>query len=186
MPDEDDETIIAAIAKRRGVSRDAVATALAALRRGGGRMAQFSHSEFGGMAQWVFGGMSMIGDMFNSQLKATFEGVMADLADALRSGSLSSGRATHGSAAGEAMGSGQWWPAEFGSPSSVGSQNSVRYAFFPKAHRLVIEEDGKRSVYDTGSHRISGVSLQQHGSRRSLAFHSQHGPVRLDELTRLD
>jgi hypothetical protein len=182
MP-EDDETVIAMIAERHGVSRDAVATALAALRRGGGRMAQFSHAEFGGMAQWIAGGMSMVGDMFNARLKATFEAVMADLVDALRSGRLSSKQAPRGS---EAAGAGSWWPAEFGSPSTVGSQNSVRYAFFPKAQRLVIEEDGRRAIYDTADHRISGVSLQQHGARRSLAFHSQHGPVRLDELRRVE
>jgi len=183
MPEEDEDMLIATIAKRHGVGRDAVANALGALRRGGGRMAQFSHAEFGGMTQWIAGGMSMIGDMFNTPLRAKFEAVMEDLAEALRSGRLSSGRGARDGGPSE---SGQWWPSEFGSPSTVGAQNSVRYAFFPKTRRLVIEEDGRRSIYDTGDHRISGVSLQQHGGSRSLAFRSQHGPVRLDELTRLE
>ena len=26
----------------------------------------------------------------------------------------------------------KWWPNELGQPSSSGSQNSMRYAFFPK------------------------------------------------------
>jgi hypothetical protein len=33
----------------------------------------------------------------------------------------------------------KWWPDELGQPSSSGSQNSMRYAFFPKARRLLIE-----------------------------------------------
>ena len=37
---------------------------------GGGGMAQFSHSEFGGLGQWVAGGPIMISDMFNNALKA--------------------------------------------------------------------------------------------------------------------
>ena len=57
----------------------------------------------------------------------------------------------------------------------------MRYAFFPDARRLVIDDDGKRTVYDTGDHRISGVSQQQGGSQ-SLTFSSQSGAVRLEDL----
>jgi hypothetical protein len=35
-------------------------------------MAQFSHADFGGMSQWS-PGMSMVGDMFNTQLKAKLD-----------------------------------------------------------------------------------------------------------------
>ena len=74
-----------------------------------------------------------------------------------------------------------WWPAELGTPSTSGSQNGLRYAFFPEKRRLLIEQGGKLTTYDTGDHRIGGVS-QQGGQGQSLAFTSQSGPVRLDEL----
>jgi hypothetical protein len=78
----------------------------------------------------------------------------------------------------------KWWPADLGQPSSSGSQNAVRYAFFPEKRRLLIERDGNLTTYDAGDHRISGVSQHQsHG--HSLAFTSQHGPVNLGELKQI-
>jgi hypothetical protein len=44
------------IAQRTGFSRDAVTSMLFSLAAGGGGMAQFSHSEFGGSGQWMAGG----------------------------------------------------------------------------------------------------------------------------------
>jgi putative SOS response-associated peptidase YedK len=64
-----DGDLIDRMAKKHSVSPAAVQVVLAALRSGGGRMAQFSHADFGGMSQWS-PGMSMVGDMFNTQLKA--------------------------------------------------------------------------------------------------------------------
>jgi len=40
------------MAKKYSVSPAAVQVVLAALRSGGGRMAQFSHADFGGMSPW--------------------------------------------------------------------------------------------------------------------------------------
>ncbi len=77
-----------------------------------------------------------------------------------------------------------WWPAELGEPSTSGGQNDVKYAFFADKQRLAIQQDGAITVYDSGEHRISGVSQQQ-GGHRSLAFASQLGTVDLDRLTRL-
>ena len=57
------------MAKRHSVSLDAVRIVLEAIRRGGGRMAQFSHADFGGMSQWS-PGMSMVGDMAARLLSA--------------------------------------------------------------------------------------------------------------------
>jgi hypothetical protein len=78
-----------------------------------------------------------------------------------------------------------WWPAELGHPSTSGAQNDQRYAFFPDKHRLLIEQDGRLTTYDSGSHRIGGVSQQQSTGHR-LAFTSQHGDVELDDLKRVD
>ena len=174
----EERSVLEEIARRRQVSTDAVATALAALRRGGGTMAQLTHAEFGGMSQWSRGGMSMIGDMFNSATKARFDGVMADLSEAIASGKLGSPAERTGAAD---EWSESWWPAELGSPSTVGGQNETRYALFPGTRRLLVEEAGKRTIYDTGGHQISGVSQQQ-GSARTLTFSSQHGPVSLADL----
>ena len=81
----------------------------------------------------------------------------------------------------------RWWPEGLGEPSTSGGSNGLRYAFFPEARRLVIERGGARTTYDTGSHRIGGVSSQQqNGGEPSVSFTSQHGAVRLDELRRVD
>jgi hypothetical protein len=57
-----EEAFIARVSIRHSVSADAVRTILRALRSGGGSMAQFSHSDFGGMSQWS-PGMTMVGDI---------------------------------------------------------------------------------------------------------------------------
>ena len=41
-------------------------------------MAQFSHADFGGMSQWS-PGMSMVGDMFNTQLKSRLDALCTDI-----------------------------------------------------------------------------------------------------------
>jgi hypothetical protein len=75
----------------------------------------------------------------------------------------------------------KWWPDDLGQPSTSGSQNGIRYAFFPEKQRLLIEQGGKLTTYDSGDHHISGVS-QQGGQGQSLTFTSQKGAVKLDEL----
>lgn len=76
-----------------------------------------------------------------------------------------------------------WWPQELGQPSTSGGQNGMRYAFFPDARRLVIDADGKRTTYDTGDHRINGVS-QANGS--APTFSSQQGDVSVKDLKTVD
>lgn len=77
----------------------------------------------------------------------------------------------------------RWWPDEFGFPSSSGGQNDVRYAFFPEKRRLLVERRGQLAIYNSGDHRISGVSSQQgNGGEPSLTFNSQHGAVRPEDL----
>jgi hypothetical protein len=77
-----------------------------------------------------------------------------------------------------------WWPSELGDPSTQGTQNNMRYAFFPEKKRLLIEKDGHVTTYNSADHQISGVS-QQHGGHQSLSFTSQHGPIDLGSLTKL-
>src|ERR1700734_3561434 len=75
-----------------------------------------------------------------------------------------------------------WWPSDLGVPSSLGTQNEVRYAYFPATRRLAIDINGKVTVYDTQDHQISGFSQQQPGSG-SLTFSSQLGGVDVSRLS---
>ena len=123
------------------------------------------------MGQWSRGGGIMIGDMFNHSLKAKVEQLCSALAEHVDEKGGSD----------DALGAGDWWPRDLGRPSAVGSQNEEAYACFPDKRRLAIRDvDGVR-VYDTGDHRISGVSQQQ-GGGRDLTFASQHGTVRQSDL----
>ncbi|MCZ0960029.1 SHOCT domain-containing protein [Paracoccus benzoatiresistens] len=161
---------VAQVARRHGFSLDAAEALLAALAQGGGRQAQFDHPELGGMGQWS-GGMLMIGEMFDNNLKARVAGLIQDLAD--MAGSVSQ--------ASQARGGESPWPSELGAPSSSGAQNDMRYAVFPASRRLAVMRGGQMFLYDTGEHQISGVSQQQ-GAGHALSFTSQHGPVSLDSL----
>jgi hypothetical protein len=168
MPDSIDE-----VAKRHGFSTAAVRAMAEALRRGGGGMAQFNHPDLGGPGQWSAGGMVMIGDMFNNDLKARVDSLAKDLAES--SGPIAAAGEEH---TGQ---TGGWWPDKLGTPSSSGSQNDMRYACFPDEHRLAVQRDGRVRVYDTGEHRITGFSQQQ-SSGQTLSFSSESGAVRLEDL----
>lgn len=76
---------------------------------------------------------------------------------------------------------GDWWPADLGAAGSLGSQNNLRYAYFPVARRLAIDVAGQVTVYDTGDHQISGFGQQQSGDQ-SITFTSQFGTVRVADL----
>ena len=160
--------------QQHGFSSEAVANLVRALLAGRGTMAQFDHPELGGRGQWVQGGMIMIGDMFNHALKARVDALCAGLAGIVREEVAPGLQAGGGS-------SEAWWPEGLGVPASAGSQNEMRYAYFPQTRRLAIQSGGRTAVYDTGDHQIGGVAQQQSGSG-SLAFTSQHGPVRLESL----
>jgi hypothetical protein len=74
-----------------------------------------------------------------------------------------------------------WWPSDLGEASTMGSAGDVRYAYFSKHHRLIVERDGKRTTYDTGDHEVHGV-MQSSSSADGLSFSSQHGRVDLGDL----
>ena len=182
--------IIEEIARRYYVSVDAVMTLLYAVNNGGGTMAQFSHPEFGGSGQWMQGGMTMVGDMFNNSLKAKVDNLCSELSQLLANQPLfvqpapspTQNQGGYDSVSLFVNGGGnQWWPSDLGSPSSSGSQNNIRYAIFPAARRLAIDINGQVTVYDTLDHQIGGVGQQQ-GSDSSLTFSSQYGLVSINTL----
>ncbi|WP_437659730.1 SHOCT domain-containing protein [Sorangium sp. So ce1182] len=188
------------LSQRYFVSTDAVMTLLQALVNGHGTMAQFYHPELGGGGQWMQGGMTMVGDMFNHGLKAKVDGLCSELSSLLASQPFAPAPASYSSQGqggqqqqqgggggfggspvslfvpSSGGGSGSWWPGELGVPSSTGSQNNIRYAYFPGARRLAVDVNGRVSVYDTLDHQIGGVSQQQ-GSGSSVTFTSQYGVV---------
>jgi hypothetical protein len=181
------------IGQRHGFSGRAATAMFDAIVAGGGSMAQFDHPEFGGSGQWMRGGMLMVSDLFNHALKARVQNLCGDLAAWLADHPAIAARGRHtppsrgagdAAAAAPSGSSAQapWWRGDWGAPSSTGAQNGMRYAWFPAERRLAIEVDGQVTVHDTGPHVIQGFSQQQQTADASLAFTSQHGPVRLSEL----
>jgi hypothetical protein len=165
------------IANRTGFSANAVLSMLDSYLAGNGGMAQFNHPEFGGSGQWMRGGMVMIGDMFNNNLKYR----VSDLCDQLGVFSQNNGYFEAATQNSPMFSGGGWWPGGYGAPNSTGAQNNVRYAYFAGARRLAVDIGGRVSVYDTLDHQIGGVSQQQSGTG-SVTFTSQYGNV---DLTRL-
>jgi hypothetical protein len=159
-----DDELVERMAKRHSVSPAAVQVVMTALRSGGGRMAQFSHADFGGMWQWS-PGMSKVGDMFNTQLKAKLDALCSDLAAHLEASGAAGGARSAADEVSYRSMPGPAWPAGLGRPGAVGAQNDLRYAVFPEARRLVIDDRGTFTVYDTGHHRIFGVAQAQSGDR---------------------
>lgn len=167
------QSIVNDVAQRYNLSQDAVICMLAAVNSGGGSMAQFNCPELGGSGQWMQGGMTMVGDMFNSGLKNTVNNLCAELSNALINTQM------FPVVPAGTKNSNQWWPTDLGSPFSSGSQNDIRYAVFP--NRLAIQSNGQVTVYDTLDNNISGVSQQQ-GGDTSLTFSSQYGTISVNSL----
>ncbi|MET0455400.1 MAG: SHOCT domain-containing protein [Mycobacterium sp.] len=186
------EHAIADIARRFGLSREAVLAMLFAVHAGGGTMAQFAIPELGGSGQWMRGGMTMVGNMFDNALKARVDALCSELAQLLATATVFPEPASPTDPASPARPtspagptSANWWPADLGVPSSSGGQNDARYAVFPGIRRLAIQARGVTRVFDTGEHRIGGVQQQQGGGPGSVSFTSQLGTFDVSSLTEL-
>jgi len=195
------QKIVGDLASRHGFSTDAVQHMLVAVMNGNGQMAQFNHPEFAGSGQWMSGGMTMIGDMFNNFLKGNIQSLCADIASTLQqqgtpfqSGSFQSqsqnGVDSQSQMSGGVRGSSSlfvpdlsqnWWPADLGNPNATGNQNQTQYAYFGDSCRLAVKTGSSVWVYDTLQHRIGGFSQQQ-GAKGSITFSSQFGTVDLSSL----
>lgn len=195
------QQLVQELSQRHGVSLDAATHLLIAVHNGNGTMAQFSHPEFGGSGQWMRGGMTMVSDLFNWQLKARVDNLCNDISNALAnhqsapfSGSFQS--QSQGGLHSQTQASGgspavnslfvpdpatNWWPTDLGAPSATGSQNDIGYAYFAAAHRLAVKTGDDVWVYDTLNHQIGGFSQQQ-GTGGSISFASQFGTIALASL----
>jgi hypothetical protein len=170
------------LAQRYGVSTDAVRSLLSAVSAGGGTMAQFYIQELGGGGQWMRGGMTMVGDMFNSRLQSVVSGLCAELSALLASQQVFAPVPASPAGGSWTAPANSWWPSDLGSPSSTGGQNDVRYAYFPRSRRLAIDRNGAITIYDTLDHQIGGVQQQQGGYAGSLSFTSQYGTFTVESL----
>ncbi len=188
------EKIVAALAQQYKIGAEAVKMMLDAVARGGGTMAQFNVPEFGGSGQWMRGGMTMAGDMFNNSMKATVDNLCTELSNLMEAQVGLFAPAGQSQSQSQSAGSSSytwkspsfsWWPAELGNPASTGSQNSLRYAYFPEIRRLAIDLGGSIEVYDTTGFNIQGFGQQQGGDAASITFTSQRGTVRLQSLPRV-
>ena len=127
----------------------------------------------------------MVGDMFNTQLKAKLDALCSDLAAHLDTSETAGGaRAGVDVSYRSQTRTKDWCPAGLGRPAAVGAQNDLRYAVFPETRRLAIDDQGTVSVYDTRSHRIFGVAQNQ-SAARTLTFTSQDGLVRIADLPKV-
>src|SRR5258708_22678763 len=115
-----DDELVDRMAKKHAVSSAAVHVVLAAQ---GGRMAQFSHADFGGMSQWS-PGMSMVGDMFNTRLKSKLDALCTDIAASMEASTDGGVRSAVDEVSYRSMSSSSdWWPSGLGRPGAVGAQN---------------------------------------------------------------
>ena len=177
------DTAITAIAQRHGLSREAVLAMLFAVHTGGGTMAQFAIPELGGSGQWMRGGMTMVGNMFDNALKVRVDALCSELAQLLATTVVFPASTANTPAGFSAT---NWWPTNLGTPSATGGQNDARYAVFPSTRRLAIQIDGLTRVFDTGEHHIGGVQQQQGGGPGSVSFTSQLGTFDVLILSELD
>jgi hypothetical protein len=187
----DSTKLVQEVSQRNRLSEEAVGILLKALESSGYSMAQFNHPDLGGMGQWS-GGMTMIGDFSNSELKGRVERACSELVEGMKGeeGIKERSKLEEGSTSNDSVGSSKsnnknWWPEDFGAISSSGSQNGCDYAYSSATHRLALRNDSKVTIYDTGKHEIYGVAQQQ-GRSSSLEFQSQLGTVTAGELTRIN
>ena len=170
---QDGQNLVNSLSRRYNLSFDAVMHMLIAVNNGSGSMAQFNCPELGGGGQWMRGGMTMVGDMFNYGLKSTVDNLCNELANGLANMQVFMPLAKGSKS------SNQWWPGDLCQPFSRGAQNSTRYAIFP--NRLAVEVNGNVTVYDTLDNNIGGISQQQ-GGNSSLTFSSQYGTIPVNTL----
>lgn len=163
------EEAIKDIASSHDVSVGTVAILLNSLETTGGNQVQFNISELGGMGQWQ-PGMVMVGDMFNSGLKYKVDQICSELSAWVRSRPKEEPK--HGTSI----------ITDNSSATFKGSQNNSHYAYHASDKRLVIENGGKTTLYDTTGYPLTGVQQSQDGSGKRLSFTYPGGTVQVSEL----
>lgn len=166
---------LAEIASQHGVSVETVQALWEGLRKSGGNLVQFNIPELGGMGQWM-PGMVMVGKMGDHALKAKVDALCSQLAGV-------AGVEPEAEAAPRISSTEHWWPESYGAPGSTGGQNATRYAYFAGKNRLLVEQEGKVTAYDTTGYTVYGTGQQQGGGTGALTLSTDKGPILLDRLT---
>jgi len=206
------QQIIDDIARRYGYSTDAVLSMLQSVINGNGSMAQFNHPEFAGSGQWMRGGMTMVSDMFNNNLKNSVNNLCSELSqlvaaqpDLLRTGSFQS----------QSQGGQQQNSYSGGTNTETWNQEPATGAslFVPPAQggsgdwwgpdlrwpNSTGAQNGVRYAYFAQAHRLAievngrvtvydtldhqiGGFSQQQSYGGSLSFNSQHGLIDVARL----
>ena len=159
---------------------------LTALSAGNGSQARFNHRDLGGMGQLSEGGMIMIGDMFNQELKYRVDRLCRELVRVLGQKPLAHIHQSQSQGGAEGVSlfvagpssRDQWWPEELGSPTSTGAQNDLRYTYFKNSRRLAIQQDGRVHVYNTGEQRITDFAQAQSWGSNADLYHSTGSATR--------
>ena len=113
------------IAGRYDLKVESVEALVNAVIKGNGSMAQFNIAELGGNGQWMKGGMTMVGDMFNNSLKAKVDKLCAELSN-LVSTKVIFEESHESGFEGKSNISNSSLPPAFGSPTSSGAQNNFK------------------------------------------------------------
>jgi ketosteroid isomerase-like protein len=79
-----------------------------------------------------------------------------------------------------------WWPEDLGQPSTAGSEDDLKYAYFADSHRLAVSRGGEVTIYDTADHEITGVSQKRGSDEGDVSFSGPDGEVSLGSLKVVD
>lgn len=161
---------ITAVAQEFMVQESTVRQLLAGLQRNGGRQVQFNIAELGGMGQWQAGGMIMVGDMFNNELKAKVDKlcrVLIEMPTDTENDTFVPIQPSVGS-------------KRFA--SIKGSQNGISYAYYQAEDILEITDNNGIKKYDTKGFLLTGVQQSQSNDSRKLSFSHADGSVEVEDL----
>jgi hypothetical protein len=168
------------IAERYQVNEDHVRELYRQLERSNGTQVQFSCPELQGPIQWM-PGMVMVSNPTDHQLRSRVDGLCCELVAVLR-GSDTAAPAALTRPWNEAAAEGEsWWPATFGHATTAGSQNGIRYAYFPDKQRLLVQQGARVDAFDTAGYQIMGAGQQQ-GNTSTLTFATDRGSISTREL----
>jgi hypothetical protein len=78
----------------------------------------------------------------------------------------------------------RWWPEDLGQPNATGGQDQVQYAYPKDVHRLLLREEGRISIYDTGGYQIQGISQASDIAHARVL--TDGGPIEISQLKQLE
>lgn len=146
------------LAQKYQISLQALAVLEDALRRGGGKVAQFSHPELGGMGQWM-PGMTIVSD-FSKQ--ATVAGLCQELALHVGSAPSAASDSTH--------------------LGLSGSCGDLHYSYSRAKNILEVTVAGRVQRYRTDGHEITSASASSFGSQFKLHLSGPQGEIDWNSL----